>query len=141
MKLTDEMGVDAAAEFGVKLTSPDREVYPEAGVTKAKLIAYYAAVSDRLLNHLQRRLLSIVRAPDGVDGHHFYQKHAAKNFPKTFHSIAIVENDGETKNTYVEEVAGILSGADEHLEFTSGQHDRRPRAARARHLRYRSDER
>jgi bifunctional non-homologous end joining protein LigD len=119
MKLTDEMGIAAAAGLEVKLTSPDRLVYPEAGVTKARLAAYYAAVAERMLAHLGRRLLSIVRGPDGVAGHHFYQKHAARNFPSTFHPRTIIENDGETKDyMYVEDTAGLLAGVQmSTLEF------------------------
>lgn len=119
MKLTDQMGIEAAEALGVRLTSPDRVVYPETGVTKAQLVAHYAAVSDRLLEHLAHRLLSLVRAPDGVDGQRFYQKHAGKSFAATVHSIPVLENDGETKDyMYIEDAAGLLAAVQmSTLEF------------------------
>lgn len=119
MKLTAQTGVDAAAALGVRLTSPDRIVYPEAGITKAQVLGYYAAVSERMLEHLARRLLSLVRAPEGAAGQRFYQKHASKGFPATLHSIPIVENDGETKDyMYLEDAAGLLAAVQmSTLEF------------------------
>lgn len=111
MKLTDDMGVAATERLGVKLTSPDRVVYPDAGVTKAQLAAYYDAVADRMLTYLSRRLLSLVRAPEGAEGHQFFQKHAGKGFPKSFIDMTITENDGDVKDyLYLEEPAALLAG-------------------------------
>lgn len=111
MELTDEMGVAAAERHGVKLTHPERIVYPDAGVTKAQLAAYYDAVCDRMLPHVARRLLSLVRAPDGAEGQRFYQKHAGKGFPDNFLEETITENDGEVKEyMYIEDISGLIAG-------------------------------
>ncbi len=56
-------GVAAAERLGVRLTSPDRVVYPGQGITKADLVGYYEAVADVMLPHVADRPLSLVRCP------------------------------------------------------------------------------
>ena len=65
---------------GVAITHPDKILWPALGdhpaVTKADLIAYYEAAAERLLPHILVRPVSIIRAPDGIDGQRFFQRHA-----------------------------------------------------------------
>ena len=65
---------------GVKLTHPERELWPADGgiaaVTKQDLAAYWQAVGDSGLAAIADRPLALVRCPDGMDGEHFFQKHA-----------------------------------------------------------------
>lgn len=63
----------------IALTHPDRELWP--GVTKHDLAAYWRSVADHALPGLARRPLAIVRCPDGIDGQHFFQKHAHGHMP------------------------------------------------------------
>jgi bifunctional non-homologous end joining protein LigD len=60
----------------VKLTHPDRELWP--GITKQDLADYWQAVADTALPGIAHRPLAFVRCPDGIDGQHFFQKHAHK---------------------------------------------------------------
>ena len=65
---------------GVKLTHPERELWPADGeiaaVTKQDLAGYWQAVGESGLAAIANRPLALVRCPDGVDGEHFFQKHA-----------------------------------------------------------------
>ncbi|HEY0711754.1 MAG TPA: DNA ligase D, partial [Polyangia bacterium] len=63
---------------GVKLTNPDRVLYPDLGFTKRDLAAYYEAVADRLLPQINDRPLALVRCPEGLAAACFYMKHAMK---------------------------------------------------------------
>lgn len=65
---------------GVTISSPDKILWPEtkdhAAITKADLVAYYEMAADRILPHVADRPVSIIRAPEGIDGETFFQRHA-----------------------------------------------------------------
>ena len=63
---------------GVKITHPDRIVYPDAKLTKLMVAEYYAGVAERLLPFIADRPLSIVRCPDGIGAQCFFQKHVGR---------------------------------------------------------------
>ncbi len=65
-----------AALPAVHLTHPDRVLWPDVGLTKEGLAAYYAAVAPWILPHVADRPLSLLRGPDGTGGKLFFQKHA-----------------------------------------------------------------
>jgi bifunctional non-homologous end joining protein LigD len=62
---------------GVKISHPERVVYPSLGFTKLDLARYYDEVGEALLPHLSGRPLTLVRCPDGAEGECFYQRHLA----------------------------------------------------------------
>ena len=61
---------------GVPISNPQRIIDPESGTTKLQLAQFYEEVADWLLVHLNNRPVSLVRAPGGVGGEQFFQKHA-----------------------------------------------------------------
>ncbi len=91
-----------------RLTSPDRVVFPQTGITKADVADYYRVVSRWLLPELVRRPLSLVRCPDGVDGQCFFQKHHADSLGEHVHSITLREVSGQGDYLYVEDLDGVL---------------------------------
>jgi bifunctional non-homologous end joining protein LigD len=64
------------ATLRVRITHPQRVVDAHSGVTKRELVEYYAAAAQRLLPHLRGRPVALLRAPAGVGGATFFQKHA-----------------------------------------------------------------
>ncbi|MEM5313521.1 DNA ligase D [Paraburkholderia sp. JHI869] len=62
----------------LKITHPERVVDPSTGITKADLVRYYASIAERMLPHLLGRPVAMVRAPAGIDGELFFQKHAER---------------------------------------------------------------
>jgi bifunctional non-homologous end joining protein LigD len=60
---------------GLKITHPERVIDPSSGATKIDLIRYYALVAPLMMAHLKSRPVSLVRAPDGIKGQLFFQKH------------------------------------------------------------------
>jgi bifunctional non-homologous end joining protein LigD len=91
-------GVAAAKRLGIALSNPDRVVFPGQGVTKAQLIAYYERAAERMLPHLIRRPLSLVRCPQGRARACFFQKHDSGGFPDALKKVPITEKDNETKD-------------------------------------------
>lgn len=65
----------------MKLSSPDKLLWPQAGFTKHDLADYYAAAADRLLPHLRDRPLTLLRANAGVEGERFLQKNLPASAP------------------------------------------------------------
>jgi len=82
----------------VRLTHPDKVLFPDAGVTKAELAAYLDMAADRMGPHIYGRPVSLVRAPDGVGKQTFFQKHAMKGMPTEIKLVAITESDGKAED-------------------------------------------
>lgn len=109
--LSAQSGINAAEAAGIKLTSPDRVVYPGQGVTKADLVAYYAAVAERMLPYIENRPLSLLRCPQGRAKYCFFQKHDTGGFPDAMKSLMIAEKDGQKEDYfYIDDLAGLIAG-------------------------------
>ena len=108
-----EIGTDKEKRIdGVRVTSPGRVVYPDAGITKGDVAQHYAAVADRMLEHVGDRPLSLLRCPDGIPGDCFFQKHAGKGFPDAVKALPIEEKGGgEADYMYVSTPAGLIGAA------------------------------
>ena len=69
-------GADSILPAGLKITNAERVIDRQSGATKIDLVRYYALVGKLMLTHLRGRPVSLVRAPAGVGGELFFQKHA-----------------------------------------------------------------
>jgi bifunctional non-homologous end joining protein LigD len=63
---------------GIKVTHAERVIDPSTGATKGDLVAYYERVAEDMLPHLVGRPIALVRAPQGITGELFFQKHGDK---------------------------------------------------------------
>ncbi|NPC55883.1 DNA ligase D [Caenimonas soli] len=68
----------AALPASLRVSNPDRVIDAESGTTKIGLVRYYALVAPLMMEHLKGRPVALVRAPQGIAGELFFQKHAER---------------------------------------------------------------
>ena len=100
--MTDERIVE-----GVRLSSPDKILYPEQGITKSELAEYYVAVADRMLPHVAGRPITMVRCPTGRQKNCFYQRHAGSGVPAQLREIKVPGFDDPY--LYIEDLPGLIA--------------------------------
>ena len=66
----------------VKVTNPDKVLFPDAGHTKRDLVDYYLAVGDGIVRALRERPTQLRRFPDGIAGEQIYQKRVPEKRPE-----------------------------------------------------------
>nr|WP_312445232.1 DNA ligase D [Brevundimonas naejangsanensis] len=97
---------------GVAISSPDKVLWPGSDgrppITKADLARYYEAAAERLLAHVADRPVSIIRAPDGIEGETFFQRHAmAGSNPR----LKLIDVKARTPYVAVVDVGGLAAVA------------------------------
>lgn len=93
----------------VRLTHPDRIVYPEPGITKRDLANYYIAVADWILPQVTDRPLVLVRCPAGMNGDCFFQKHPPRGLPAAVERIEIREKTETASYAVIHDLEGLIS--------------------------------
>lgn len=94
---------------GVRLTHPDKQLYPEEHVAKRDLALYYEAVAGRMLPHASQRLLSVVRCPEGRGEPCFFQRHPIPGSPDWIRRFKRREKKAAPDYIYVEDVQGLVA--------------------------------
>ncbi|MGH7337227.1 MAG: DNA ligase D, partial [Myxococcota bacterium] len=92
---------------GITLSNPDRVYFPDLGITKRELAAYYEAVADRILPGLANRPLTLLRCPEGIEGECFYQKHANRGVSEAVARVRV--RRGEEPYAIVNDLAALVS--------------------------------
>ena len=84
----------------VEVSRPDKVLWPALAVTKRDYVDYLGAVADRMLPWLRRRPLTLVRAPDGVEGERYFQKSAPTYAPPWVSTVVIAAPSAKRDVTY-----------------------------------------
>lgn len=109
-KKTGKTKLRTAADFTLRLTSPEKVIFPEDGLTKGELADYYAAVADLLMVDLRARPMTLIRCPSGRAKKCFFQKHDTGSMGSHVLHIPVTEGAGTTEEDYlyVDEAVGAL---------------------------------
>jgi bifunctional non-homologous end joining protein LigD len=93
---------------GVRITHPDRVLYPPQGITKIDLARFYESIADWVLPHLRGRPTSLVRCPEGISQECFYQKHVGTWAPAALRRVRIQEKKKVGEYLVVEDLPGLI---------------------------------
>ena len=94
-----------------RVSNPDRVIDPSTGVTKVELVRFYGLVGPLILEHLKNRPVSLVRAPEGITGELFFQKHLDKGEIPGVRQLDPALHPGHAQLLEVATGQGLLSAA------------------------------
>ncbi|WP_367718654.1 non-homologous end-joining DNA ligase [Nitratireductor sp. GISD-1A_MAKvit] len=104
---------------GIALSSPDKRLFPGVKVSKEDLAFHYECVAFRMLPGLKKRLVSLVRCPDGVEEPCFFQRHGGKGMSDAVARLAVREKSGEEDEyLHIDDLPGVIAAVQlSTLEF------------------------
>ena len=94
---------------GMAISHPDKLLFPADKLSKIDIAQYYERVGQWIVPHLRDRPLSLVRCPDGWQGHCFYQKHADKSVNAAVARMSVPEGDGTATYMSANSTAALVA--------------------------------
>jgi bifunctional non-homologous end joining protein LigD len=91
----------------VALSSPDKVLFPEDGITKRDLFEHYVAVGPVMLPHVKGRPVTMERYPEGIHGERFYQKEAWRHAPEWMEVAELPKEKGTVRHVVLTETATL----------------------------------
>ena len=90
------------------ITHPEKVMFPDDGITKGDLAAYYEALAPVLLPHLSGRPITMERYPSGIGRKGFWQKDVSRGFPTWLERVEVPKKDGVVHHPIVTDVRSLL---------------------------------
>ena len=90
----------------MKVSSPNKLLYPDDGITKAQVVNHFEAVADRMLDFASGRPLTLQRFPRGIHSKGFMQKNASDHFPASIRRLEVPKREGGVTTYPVVDRAG-----------------------------------
>jgi bifunctional non-homologous end joining protein LigD len=94
---------------GVRISHPDRIVYPDIGLTKVEVARYYDSIGEWITPHLRGRPLTLVRCPEGLSSGCFFMKHSKVWAPEPLRRVRIQEKKKLGEYLIAEDAAGAVA--------------------------------
>jgi len=104
----------------VRITHPDKVLFPEDGITKAELAAYYQAVAALMLPLVRGRPVTMQRFPNGIAKGGFLQKQIGDYFPDWIQRVT-APNRRTRQGTTREQVTYMVCGSPDDLVYLANQ--------------------
>lgn len=92
----------------LRLSNLNKVFWPEEGWTKGDLVAVYWNLAERILPYLRDRPLTMVRMPEGIDGHSFYEKQAPDHRPDWVPTAVVPSEERDIDFIAVQDAATLL---------------------------------
>jgi bifunctional non-homologous end joining protein LigD len=92
----------------VVITHPDKVLFPDDGITKGELAAYYEMIAPVMLPHIVRRPVTMDRYPAGIGQKGFLQKDVSKGFPEWLERVEVPKKDGIVHYPIVTDARSLL---------------------------------
>jgi bifunctional non-homologous end joining protein LigD len=92
----------------VKITKPEKILFPEDSITKQGLIEYYRRIASWILPHLRGRPLTMERYPDGIDKTGFFQQAAAFYYPGWIETVTVKKVGGTVRHVVCNDAATLV---------------------------------
>jgi bifunctional non-homologous end joining protein LigD len=99
---------DANVIASIRISHPDRRVYPDPPVTKLDVARYYESIADWIVPHVAGRPLTLVRCPEGVSRGCFYMKHSKVWAPQPLRRVRIREKTKVGEYLIADDLAGVI---------------------------------
>ena len=90
------------------ITHPEKVLFPEDGITKGELAAYYEAIAPVMIPHIARRPVTMERFPAGIGKKGFIQKDVSKGFPDWLERVEVPKKDGVVHHPIVTDTRSLL---------------------------------
>jgi bifunctional non-homologous end joining protein LigD len=94
---------------GIRISHPDRVMYPDLGLTKEDVVRYYDAVADAMVPHLSGRPLTLLHCPKGLEGECHFMKHSKQWAPAAVRRVRIQEKTKVGEYLVVDDRAALIS--------------------------------
>lgn len=90
------------------ITHPEKVLFPDDGITKGDLAAYYEAMAPVIVPHLRGRPVTMERYPAGIGQKGFWQKDVSKGFPPWLQRVAVPKKDGVVHHPVIDDTRSLL---------------------------------
>ena len=90
------------------ITHPEKVLFPDDGITKGALAAYYEAIAPIMLPHIRGRPITMERYPSGIGRKGFIQKDVSKGFPAWLERVEVPKKDGTVHHPLAEDARSLL---------------------------------
>jgi bifunctional non-homologous end joining protein LigD len=90
------------------ITHPEKVLFPDDGITKGELAAYYEAIAPILVPHIRARPMTMERYPSGIGAKGFMHKDVTRGFPAWLERVEVPKKDGTVHHAIVTETRSLL---------------------------------
>jgi bifunctional non-homologous end joining protein LigD len=100
---------DAPVVAGIRISHPDRLIYPDLDFSKLQLARYYSDIADWIMPHVHGRPLTLVHCPSGIAGPCMYMKHAKAWGPNALRRVRIQEKTKVGEYLVAESIGAVVA--------------------------------